>query len=250
MFKFFFKTCLLWSIVLLCAFTTYAITALAFNYQKKQGDIPTASVYYIGSAFFINDQGYLVTDNHMVKGARLLYVKYKDKFYTAGVIKTDVGNDLALIRINIHNNHYFTLRTDLGPNESVLRLGYHNPDHFGYNLHAFVNNYEGWYIPYIRYKFAFKGKSCHGNSGGPVVNYQNEVVAVTDMGDDDLPYECSSVGIDTPADIVIQFLKSAHVKFEYNTSVPMTETGTQIVSSAVDDSTVVLVVNIPVDSSL
>ena len=55
----------------------------------------------LGSGFIINKDGYIVTNNHVVKDADQIKVKlYNEKEYDATVIGTDSNTDLALIKIN------------------------------------------------------------------------------------------------------------------------------------------------------
>ncbi len=66
------------------------------NYQYKSEPIQAS-----GSGVIISDDGYIVTNNHVVEDASSIEVTLNDKrIYEAKVIGTDPGTDLALIKID------------------------------------------------------------------------------------------------------------------------------------------------------
>ena len=56
---------------------------------------PTAS----GTGFFITDDGYLITNNHVVKDATQVRLVTSAGLIVAKVIKVDAANDLALLKV-------------------------------------------------------------------------------------------------------------------------------------------------------
>jgi S1-C subfamily serine protease len=52
-----------------------------------------------GSGFFVSHEGDLITDNHVIEGCRDLRIVRDDKSGSARVIGTDVGADLAILRV-------------------------------------------------------------------------------------------------------------------------------------------------------
>lgn len=66
------------------------------NYQYKQEPMHAS-----GSGVILSDDGYIVTNNHMVQDADSVEVTLNDKrTYDAKIIGTDPGTDLALIKID------------------------------------------------------------------------------------------------------------------------------------------------------
>jgi hypothetical protein len=57
-------------------------------------DSPTAT----GTGFFITDDGYLITNNHVVKGATKVRLLTSAGLIDAKVVQVDAGNDLALLK--------------------------------------------------------------------------------------------------------------------------------------------------------
>jgi S1-C subfamily serine protease len=67
----------------------------AFNrLPKKPSSEPEAS----GTGFFITDDGYLISNNHVVKGAAKIRVLTDAGLLDATVVKVDAANDLALLK--------------------------------------------------------------------------------------------------------------------------------------------------------
>ena len=58
----------------------------------------TETVKGYGSGFFITDDGYLITNNHVVKDATKIRLVTSTGIFTAQVIKLDAGWDLALLK--------------------------------------------------------------------------------------------------------------------------------------------------------
>jgi len=55
-----------------------------------------------GSGFIIDDEGHILTNNHVVHGAREVTVTFADGMQTRGqVTGTDPGNDLAIVTVNV-----------------------------------------------------------------------------------------------------------------------------------------------------
>ncbi|CAN5501571.1 trypsin-like peptidase domain-containing protein [soil metagenome] len=80
-----------------------------------------------GSGVVISDDGYIVTNNHVVDGATDISVTLNDrKSYTAKVIGTDVNTDLALIKIDAKNLTVMPLGNsdEVHLGQWVLAIGY------------------------------------------------------------------------------------------------------------------------------
>ncbi|HEX7847764.1 MAG TPA: trypsin-like peptidase domain-containing protein [Chitinophagaceae bacterium] len=80
-----------------------------------------------GSGVIISNDGYIVTNNHVVDGATSITVTLDDrKNYTAKVIGTDVNTDLALIKIDAKNLPVMNVGNsdDVHLGQWVLAIGY------------------------------------------------------------------------------------------------------------------------------
>lgn len=53
-----------------------------------------------GTGFFITEDGYLITNEHVVRKARLVQIRYDGRLLDARVIKTDPANDFAVLKVS------------------------------------------------------------------------------------------------------------------------------------------------------
>lgn len=65
--------------------------------RGESGGTPISATI-TGTGFFITREGYLLTNNHVVQGARKIMVQRKGELLEAKIVKTDVDNDLALLK--------------------------------------------------------------------------------------------------------------------------------------------------------
>ncbi|MET0014505.1 MAG: DegQ family serine endoprotease [Sedimenticola sp.] len=135
----------------------------------------------LGSGFIISEDGYLLTNNHVVEEADEVLVRLSDhREFTAKVIGKDKRSDVALLKIeaddlptvNIGNG------SDLKVGEWVLAIG--SPFGFDHSVTAGIVSAKGRnlpsenYVPFIQTDVAINP----GNSGGPLFNLKGEVVGV------------------------------------------------------------------------
>ncbi|WOJ96109.1 Do family serine endopeptidase [Congregibacter brevis] len=137
-----------------------------------------------GSGFIISDDGYVVTNHHVVEGADLVTVRMSDRReYEAEVVGLDPRSDLALLRIEAEELPYLVLGADdaLKVGEWVLAIG--SPFGLDYSVTAGIVSAKGRslptrsrenYVPFIQTDVAINP----GNSGGPLFNLKGEVVGV------------------------------------------------------------------------
>lgn len=151
----------------------------SFPGQKKRRSKPRA-VMGQGSGFFISDDGYIVTNNHVVKDASEVEVVLSSgDSYNAEVIGIDEKTDLALLKVDGSGFTYVKLseeRPHVG--DWVLAVG--NPFGLGGTVTAGIVSAQGRdlrsgpYDDFIQIDAAVN----RGNSGGPTFNYKGEVVGV------------------------------------------------------------------------
>ncbi len=137
-----------------------------------------------GSGFIISDDGYVVTNQHVVEEADTVTVRLSDRReYEAEVIGLDPRSDLALLRIDAEDLPYLELADDgaLAVGEWVLAIG--SPFGLDYSVTAGIvsamgrslpNRSRENYVPFIQTDVAINP----GNSGGPLFNLDGEVVGV------------------------------------------------------------------------
>tara|TARA_B100000787_G_scaffold11129_1_gene8319 strand:+ start:114 stop:911 length:798 start_codon:yes stop_codon:yes gene_type:complete len=80
-----------------------------FDNQDDSNDKDIASS---GSGFFINNKGYFVTNNHVVKGCKQSKITFKEEEVDAELIATDETLDLALLRAKVKPKDYLDISDD------------------------------------------------------------------------------------------------------------------------------------------
>lgn len=134
-----------------------------------------------GSGFIISNDGYIVTNAHVVDGATEVTVKLTDRReFTAKVIGADKRTDIALIKIDAKNLPAieFSSKTAVRRGEWVVAIG--SPFGFENSVSAGVVSGvhralpNGQMVPFIQTDVAVNP----GNSGGPLLNTQGQVIGV------------------------------------------------------------------------
>ena len=137
-----------------------------------------------GSGFIISEDGYIVTNHHVVDGADRVIVRLSDRReYDAEIVGTDQRSDLALLRVEAEDLPFLRLgkSTDLKVVQWVLAIG--SPFGLDYSVTAGIVSAKGRslptergenYVPFIQTDVAINP----GNSGGPLFNLEGDVVGV------------------------------------------------------------------------
>ena len=96
-------------------------------YHRRQ---PPNSQYSLGSGVIIDEEGYLLTNDHVVRRADKITVKFctGTNVYTATVVASDPKSDVALLKLNARPGEkfkaiQFAREDDLLLGETVLALG-------------------------------------------------------------------------------------------------------------------------------
>lgn len=135
----------------------------------------------LGSGFIISSDGFIISNNHVVKNADEVIVRLSDRReFKAKVIGADERSDIALIKIDAENLPAARLGTNynLKVGEWVLAIG--SPFGFDHSVTAGIVSAKGRslprenYVPFIQTDVAINP----GNSGGPLFNLDGEVVGV------------------------------------------------------------------------
>ena len=138
----------------------------------------------MGSGFIISEDGYVVTNNHVVENARQVVVRLPDRQeFDAEVIGTDPRSDLAVLKIDGRRLPTLSLAEDgdVKVGQWVLAIG--SPFSLDFSVTAGIVSALGRslptetgdnYVPFIQTDVAINP----GNSGGPLFNLSGEVIGV------------------------------------------------------------------------
>jgi serine protease Do len=135
----------------------------------------------LGSGFILSPDGYIVTNQHVVKDAKEIIVRLSDhRELPAKLVGSDERSDLALLKIEASDLPAARLGDirKLRVGEWVLAIG--SPFGFDYTVTAGIVSAKGrsldseQYVPFIQTDAAINP----GNSGGPLFNLRGEVIGV------------------------------------------------------------------------
>jgi len=140
-----------------------------------------------GSGFILDNEGHIVTNNHVVAGATQVTVAFYDGIEAeAEVVGTDADSDLAVIRVDgiSEGAHPLPLgdSDQVEPGEWVVAIG--SPFGLGSSMTAGIVSAVGRMIPSGATSFSIPqaiqtdAAVNPGNSGGPLLNLRGEVIGV------------------------------------------------------------------------
>ena len=136
-----------------------------------------------GSGFIISQDGYVLTNHHVVDGASDVNVKLSDgREFKAKVVGSDEQYDVALLKIDAKNLPTVRIgdSNTLKPGQWVVAIG--SPFGLDHSVTAGIVSATGRanpyadqrYVPFIQTDVAIN----QGNSGGPLLNTRGEVVGI------------------------------------------------------------------------
>ena len=153
------------------------------RFFEFRGQAPQRQRQNTGSGFIISEDGYIVTNHHVVEGATSVTVRLLDRReFEAEIVGTDVRSDLALLKIESDDLSVLKIaEDDVAVGEWVLAIG--SPFGLDFSVTAGIVSAKGRslpteagenYVPFIQTDVAINP----GNSGGPLFDLQGEVVGV------------------------------------------------------------------------
>lgn len=183
-----------------------------------QGQIPRQQeTRSLGSGFIISQDGFLLTNHHVIKNADEIFVRLQDRReLKAELIGSDERTDVALLKVDATNLPVvkFGSSKSLKVGEWVFAIG--SPFGFDSSVTAGIVSAKGRslpkenYVPFIQTDVAINP----GNSGGPLFNLDGEVVGINSQiysrsgGFMGLSF---AIPIDVALNVSHQLKKSGHV---------------------------------------
>jgi len=172
-----------------------------------------------GSGWIIDENGHIVTNNHVIAGARSITVTLADgRVLSAGVVGADSFSDIAILKVESTDLPPLTIgdSSELSIGEWALAIG--NALGMGISAKEGIISRLGVSVPVAA------GQTIHdlietsaainpGNSGGPLVNMAGEVIGITSakwaaVGVEGLGYAISS---DTARPIIEELIQKGYV---------------------------------------
>jgi putative serine protease PepD len=167
-------------VVVITATETQKVPATAFTPPQTQ------QVQSLGSGFVIDRRGNIVTNQHVVAGARNIRVGFSSgATYPATVVGSDASTDIAVVRVKASSQALHPLQFDasaaLSGGDPVYAIG--NPFGLDRTMTAGIVSATGRDIQApngltIDNAIQTDAAINHGNSGGPLLDARGRVVGV------------------------------------------------------------------------
>ena len=166
-----------------------AVVRIATTKMELKGDKPTETSGG-GTGFFIRNDGYILTNEHVVRGSKKITVSLNDgSTHGARLIGGDQNTDIAVIKIDREEEFPVLKMTD----STTIRVGQFaiaigHPIGYKYTVTAGIvggknrcfhekNNLYQYHRNYIQTDAWINP----GSSGGPLLNIQGEVIGITSL---------------------------------------------------------------------
>lgn len=188
--------------------------------QSSQID-PSLITIGSGSGFYINNQGYALTNNHVIEICKQTIAVINGEETLFKVIATDITNDVAVLKTNYKSRNFIKINEEgakLG--ENVIAVGFPLAGRLSDSVkitRGIVSSLSGINnnIGQIQIDAALQP----GNSGGPVLNENGELIGIASAGLNKLlmakeaGYVPENVNFAVASTIVSNILKSQKIKF-------------------------------------
>lgn len=179
--------------------TVHAVVHVRTKSMVKQPDNPFMEWWFgdrysnqprerqgFGSGVIISEDGYIVTNNHVIEDAENIEVKLNDnRILSAEVIGRDPTTDIALLKVNVNNLQYLRWGDSekLKVGEWVLAVG--NPFTLGTTVTAGIVSAKGRNLDILEGEYRIESfiqtdaALNSGNSGGALVDTKGLLVGIT-----------------------------------------------------------------------
>jgi serine protease Do len=176
---------------------------------KIASNLEANNIIGTGSGIVISNNGYIITNNHVVENGKIFDIRINDKTYKADLIKTDKTNDFAILKINDKAFVNFTKipfvikNSTLSIGTKVFTLGFPQTEIQGKGIKltdGIISSKTGYQDDPVCYQI-----SCPiqpGNSGGPLFDMNGSLVGIVNAG---IP-GANSVGYSIKSTYLLNFL--------------------------------------------
>jgi S1-C subfamily serine protease len=188
----------------------------------------TATQRALGSGFVIDKAGHIVTNYHVVQGASVIQVSFSNnERFKAKVVGVDPSTDVAVLKVNVKSRALKTLTLGnsdgVRVGDQVIAIG--NP--FGLDrsvtsgiVSAVQRRIESPNNLSIAHVIQTDAALNHGNSGGPLLNAEGEVIGVNaqietggqTQGNVGIGF---AIPINTVKDVVAELIKQGKVQHPF-----------------------------------
>ena len=160
--------------------------------EQNAQEVPEVNLEAQGSGFFINSDGYIATNYHVIKDATSVTIEYMEdyskKVYSASVVADDPDNDLAILKITssefefLDELPYKILSEPSRVGTKVLALGYPKASKLGSELKATNGIINALSFAENPRFYQISAPIDHGSSGGALFDDNAHLIGITSVG--------------------------------------------------------------------
>ena len=148
--------------------------------KKKSPDDSKVVAAASGTGFFVSNNGYIITNHHVIEGCRFVKVNFKGSAVEAKTLAIDKVNDIAILKTNIKPEKIYSVSNeDVSLLEDVIVAGYP----LGKKVSSAIKTHKGVVTSLAgagdNYSnFQTDATINQGNSGGPIIDKNGNVVGI------------------------------------------------------------------------
>ena len=138
--------------------------------------LPAAS----GTGFFVSNDGFIVTNHHVIDGCKYVELNYDAKTYKTKTIAIDKTNDLAVLKAKINSPKFYSVsKEDAALLDDIIIAGFP----LGKKVSSAIKTSKGSITALAGFgdnysEFQTDAALNQGNSGGPILNNYGNVIGV------------------------------------------------------------------------
>ena len=190
-----------------------SITPIIVDPQVPGTNLPPGSGGKSGTGFYINENGYLLTNHHVIDSCSSVWIDDGSSKIQASIIRVNANLDIAVLRVNKKTNAY-AIFGQVRTGEDVMTLGFPLGDVLGDEIKAT----KGVVSALVGYQgdkdyLQFTAPIQPGNSGGPLLNEGGFVVGINTsnlVGD-----ELQNINFAIKGTSALRFLGQYGIEFEH-----------------------------------
>ena len=200
-------------------------SVVSINISQRLGGANNFEPLALGTGFVIDQQGHIVTNNHVVEGADRIEVNFYDgTIVRADIVGLDPDSDLAVIRVDLPPERLFPVTfadsDALLVGQRALAIGSPFGERWTLTsgiisaLNRTIDGLSGYAIGAVIQTDAAINP---GNSGGPLLNLQGQVIGVNSQIVSET-HSNSGVGYAVPSNLVVRVARELIERGEVNYS--------------------------------
>ena len=177
-----------------------------------------------GTGFFINDSGYIVSNNHVAGVCKKVEAIYNNQTLTADLIANDKVNDLAIAKINTSKKtKHLNISSGSKFGEDIKVYGFPLTNRLGSGLKVTKGIVSSLNGPGNNYSLIqIDAPIQPGNSGGPILNKNGNLVGIavasisTPLMMSDTTIIPQNINFGVKSETLSNFLKANSIKYNSN----------------------------------